>query len=105
MEADCAIELSDLRVDGGMVANDVLMQIQADLLGRRVTRPAVTETTALGVAMLAGLAVGVWDSIEQIGTTWQADRTFHPTLDAGERDRRYRGWLRAVERSRAWADE
>jgi glycerol kinase len=105
MEADCGIELSDLRVDGGMVANDVLMQIQADLLGRPVTRPAVTETTAFGAAMLAGLAAGIWNSTEEIGATWQVDRTFQPALDADERDRRYRGWLRAVERSRGWADE
>ena len=78
---------------------------QADLLGGPVTRPAITDTTALGVAMLAGLAVGIWNSTEEISDTWRADRTFHPTLDADEWDRRYRGWLRAVERSRAWADE
>ena len=77
--------LKELRVDGGASRNNLLMQTQADILGVPVVRPKVTETTALGAAYLAGLAVGYWDSIEQIGKQWKADRTFEPTLSADER--------------------
>jgi glycerol kinase len=102
MEADCGIELSNLRVDGGMVANDVLMQIQADALGCTVTRPAVIETTALGAALLAGLAVGIWHDTDEIGRIWQIDRQFEPSTTEVQRDTAYRGWLRAVDRARNW---
>jgi len=105
MVADGGIPLSNLRVDGGMATNNVLMQIQADLLGCEVVRPSVTETTALGAALLAGMATGLWSSTEEISAIWKADRKFGPTLDAEERDRRYRRWLRAVDRSREWAVE
>ncbi|MGH9175986.1 MAG: FGGY-family carbohydrate kinase [Vicinamibacterales bacterium] len=104
MAADCGVELSELRVDGGMVANDTLMQIQADLLGCSVSRPATTETTALGAAFLAGLAVGLWKDEAEIERTWRLDRAFVPSIDAIERDRRHREWLRAVERTRHWAE-
>ncbi len=103
MQADSGIELSNLRVDGGMVANDVLMQIQADTLGCSVTRPAVTETTAIGAAFLAGLAVGFWQDMDEIGNIWKIDRQFEPATSPVQRDRGYRGWLRAVERARDWA--
>jgi len=105
MEADCGMELSDLRVDGGMVANDVLMQIQADTLGCSVTRPAVIETTGMGAAFLAGLAVGIWHDTADIERIWQLDRQFVPVKNSAQRDREYHGWLRAVERSRDWATD
>lgn len=102
IQADSGIELADLRVDGGMAVNDVLMQIQADTLGCSVTRPAVVETTALGAALLAGLAVGFWRDMDEIARLWKLDRQFRPAIDDTERDRAYRGWLRAVERTRNW---
>ncbi|MCS7222344.1 MAG: glycerol kinase GlpK [Anaerolineae bacterium] len=103
MTADAGVPLHTLRVDGGAVANNLLCQLQADLLGVPVQRPVVTETTALGVAYLAGLAVGVWESQEEIAAQWQVDREFHPQMPASERDRLYAGWQRAVERARGWA--
>ena len=105
MQADSGIEMTELRVDGGMVANDVLMQIQADVLGCSVTRPAVIETTAMGAAFLAGLAVGIWRDIDDIGRIWQIDRKFVPETSDTQRDRDHRGWLRAVERTRDWATD
>ncbi|MDQ3548559.1 MAG: FGGY-family carbohydrate kinase, partial [Chloroflexota bacterium] len=105
MQADSGIELSSLRVDGGMAVNDVLMQMQADALGCSVTRPAVVETTALGAAFLAGLAVGFWSDSDEIEQTWQRDREFLPVMGDAERDRNYHGWLRAVERSRNWVQD
>lgn len=105
MEADCGIELSNLRVDGGMVANDVLMQMQADTLGCSVTRPAVIETTALGAAFLAGLAVGIWHDTDEIGRIRQIDRQFEPSTTEARRHSAYRGWLRAVDRARNWIVE
>ncbi len=102
MAADCGTTLSNLRVDGGMVANDVLMQMQADTLGCAVTRPAVVETTALGAAYLAGLAVGIWEDTDEIGRMWQVDRQFEPSTTQDQRDNAYRSWLRAVDRARNW---
>lgn len=104
MQADSAMTISDLRVDGGMATNDVLMQLQADALGCPVIRPAVTETTALGAALLAGLAVGLWRDTNEIEQIWQLDRRFEPAIGCAERDQNYRGWLRAVERSRNWVE-
>lgn len=104
MQADSGMTLTDLRVDGGMTTNDMLMQLQADILGCVVTRPAVTETTALGAALLAGLAVGLWRDTDEIEQTWTLDRCFKPAIGDAERDRIYRGWLRAVERSRNWIE-
>ena len=105
MGRDSGLELSELRVDGGACRNDLLMQIQADIIGVPVVRPIVTETTALGAAYLAGLAVGYWDDVEQIAAQWRADRRFEPTLSADERQERLAGWKRAVERSRRWVEE
>ncbi len=105
MSADTGIELTDLRVDGGASRNPFLMQFQADLIGKRVIRPVVTETTALGAAYLAGLAVGVWSDREEIRRSWTADAEFIPTLDDSTRERYYRGWRKAVSRSRDWAKE
>ena len=102
MQKDSKLDLSELRVDGGACRNNLLMQLQADILGVPVVRPKVTETTALGAAYLAGLAVGYWDSIEQIGKQWKADRRFEPTISADERQSKLAGWKRAVERSRHW---
>jgi glycerol kinase len=102
MKADSGLALETLRVDGGAVANDFLMQFQADMLGVEVQRPVITETTALGAAYLAGLAVGFWDSPDEIARQWQIERRFAPQMSADQRDALYVGWQRAVERSRAW---
>jgi glycerol kinase len=104
MQADSGVEFRELRVDGGMVVNDFLMQFQSDIIGRPVERPAVPETTALGAAYLAGLATGFWESQEDITRNWKLDRRFEPTMDASKRDDLYRGWKRAVERSLDWAE-
>ncbi len=103
MTADSGLALETLRVDGGAVVNDFLMQFQADILGVPVQRPAVTETTALGAAYLAGLATGFWTSQEEIAEQWQSERSFEPAMSADQRESLYSGWLRAVERARDWA--
>jgi glycerol kinase len=103
METDSGIALQELRVDGGMVANNWLMQFQADMLNVPVQRPVVAETTALGAAYLAGLAVGFWNGLEDVTHNWAMDREFAPTMAADTRARLYRGWQRAVERARDWA--
>jgi glycerol kinase len=105
MESECGLALPELRVDGGAAANDLLMQIQADILGREVVRPAVTETTALGAAYLAGLAVGFWKSQDELTGKWQIDKRFQPQMDASQREKLYRGWKRALERAKGWASE
>ncbi len=102
MATDAGAPLVDLRVDGGASANDLLMGMQADLLGIPVVRPAVTETTALGAALLAGLGVGVYGSLEDIEALWGADRRFEPRLSRRESGARVAQWRRAVERSRGW---
>jgi glycerol kinase len=104
MHADSGIALQTLRVDGGVARNDFLMQFQADILGVPVQRPAITETTALGAAYLAGLAVGYWDSPEALETQWRIDRTFEPSMSADQRESLYHDWKRAVERTKAWAE-
>lgn len=104
MEADAGIELSELKVDGGMVANDILMQFQADMLDVDVVRPKISETTVLGAAYAAGLAVGFWESLDEIATHWAEDRTFTPSMEPEERARRYRDWGKAVERSMGWVE-
>ncbi len=103
MVADSEIRLQTLRADGGAVASDLLMQLQADLLGVPVQRPAVTETTALGAAYLAGLAVGYWSDLDEIAAQWQVEAEFLPAMSADQRDALYAGWRRAVERARGWA--
>ncbi len=102
MEADSGVSLRELRVDGGAARNNLLMQIQADLLGVPVTRPANPETTVLGSAYLAGLAVGYWPDGESIARQWKADRRFSPKIEANERAGRRAGWAKALERSRGW---
>ncbi|KAB8045171.1 glycerol kinase GlpK [Janthinobacterium aquaticum] len=102
MQKDAGIALSELRVDGGAARNDMLMQFQADILNVPVVRPVVTETTALGAAYLAGLAVGFWASEEEIGAQWQVGRRFEPKMAHDERLARLHKWQRAVERSRQW---
>ncbi|PSW04893.1 glycerol kinase GlpK [Photobacterium lipolyticum] len=105
MQADSGIKLAALRVDGGAVANNFLMQFQSDVLNTEVDRPVVTEVTALGAAYLAGLAVGFWDSIDELQDKAQLDRKFMPSADDQKRNRRYRGWKRAVECAKGWALE
>ncbi len=102
MTADSKIEVKTLRVDGGAVANNLLMQFQADILGVPVQRPRIAETTALGAAYLAGLAVNFWQSQQEISGYWQVDRTFEPRMSADQREKLYADWKRAVERSRRW---
>jgi glycerol kinase len=104
MEADAGTPLAELRVDGGATANDLLMQFQADLLGCPVVRPKIRETTALGAAYLAGLAVGYWRDREEIGQLWQAERLFAPAMDQGKAAELRRNWSRALERSKGWAE-
>ena len=102
LDADLIPEV--IRVDGGASANNFLMQFQADILGTRVLRPAVIETTALGAAMMAGLAVDIWDQ-KELGKLWKADREFAPMMDGVTRLKLYQGWQRAVERARGWIVE
>ncbi|RKP47373.1 glycerol kinase [Cohnella endophytica] len=102
MEADSGISLKTLRVDGGAVRNDFLMRFQSDILGVPVERPVVNETTALGAAYLAGLAVGFWESAEMISRQWSMDRSFVPGMDEGERGRLYGGWQKAVKAAMAF---
>ncbi len=102
MVKDSGLEPLELRVDGGAVANDLLMQTQADLAGLNIVRPAVTETTALGAAYLAGLAVGYWTDLEEIRGQWQAERTFSPAMPREEVQQIRKNWARAIERSKGW---
>jgi len=103
MTADSGVHLTTLRVDGGAVVNNLLMQFQADILGVPVQRPNVAETTALGAAYLAGLATGFWSSQQEVAEHWAIDRTFEPQMSADQRDKLYADWKRAVERSQKWA--
>ncbi len=105
MSRDAGLPLTELRVDGGASRNDLLMQMQADLLGVPVVRPQVTETTALGAAYLAGLGVGAWPSGAEIAAQWAADRRFEPRLTESARRARLARWREAVERARGWARE
>ncbi len=105
MEADSGISIKELRVDGGATANNLLMQFQADILNTRVVRPKITETTALGAAYLAGLAVGFWKSIDQIQDQWQVDITFDAAMSGEERTILTKGWQRAVKSAIAWAED
>ncbi len=103
MQSDSGRALVELRVDGGATANNLLMQIQADLLGVPVVRPKTTETTALGAAYLAGLAVGYWTDTDELSANWQVDRRFEPAISRDEAATRTELWRRALERSRNWA--
>ena len=104
MQDDSGITLKALKVDGGAVANNFLMQFQSDILGVPVDRPMVTETTAMGAAFLAGLAVGFWKDKAEIAAKWNVDRTFKPAMAEEVRVAKYKGWAKAVERSRNWED-
>ena len=102
MNRDSGVRLSALKVDGGMVFNDLLMQFQADMLGVPVIRPRVAETTALGAAYAAGLAVGVWERVDDLRANWAEDRRWQPESSAAERERLYAGWQKAVTRTFDW---
>jgi len=104
MEKDSGVKLAALKVDGGMVYNELLMQFQADILGVPVVRPTVAETTSLGAAYAAGLAVGFWDNLGDLRQNWGVDKTWEPRMDAQTRQRLYKGWLKAVERTFNWVE-
>ena len=103
MVADGGVAVRELRVDGGAAANDFLCQFQADVMNVAVLRPRVIETTALGAAYLAGLGVGLWRSLDDLGRRWAPDRTFTPRMEAATRAACCEGWRRAVQRARGWA--
>ena len=105
MDADSGVKLESLKVDGGMVANELLMQFQADMLGVDVIRPAVAETTALGAAYAAGLATGLWPEQEDLRENWVEDKRWSAKMDAAQRDKYYRDWKKAVTKSFDWVDE
>jgi glycerol kinase len=105
MHADSGVSLISLKVDGGMVGNDLLMQFQADILGVPVVRPVIVETTALGAAYAAGLAVDFWSSPDEIRANWAADRAWHPAMSVDRRDARYAEWKKAVTRTFDWATD
>ena len=104
MKKDSGVELTALKVDGGMVHNELLMQFQSDILGVPVVRPQVAETTALGAAYAAGLAVGFWDNLNDLRDNWQIARTWQPQMDSEQRERLYAGWLKAVTRTFDWVE-
>ncbi|WP_315093149.1 glycerol kinase GlpK [uncultured Cellulomonas sp.] len=105
MNADSGVDLAELKVDGGMIANETLMQFQADILGVTVIRPKVAETTALGAAYAAGIAVGFWNGEQDVIDNWAEDKRWEPTMDADERDRQYRLWKKAVTKTFDWVDD
>ena len=104
MEADANVPLTELRVDGGATANDLLMQFQADVLGVSVVRPQVSETTALGAAYLAGLAVGYWNDQTELAQQWQVERIFEPSMSQDKRAGLLAGWQKALERAKGWEE-
>ena len=104
MESDSGVTLNELKVDGGMVANDLLMQFQADILGVPVIRPEVPETTALGASYAAGMAVGFWSSTQEVRDNWAEDKRWEPKMDAAKRDEYYKYWKKAVTRTFDWVD-
>jgi glycerol kinase len=105
MEADSGISIKELRVDGGATKNDLLMQFQSDVLNTKVVRPTVTETTALGAAYLAGLAVGFWKSIDELQQQWQVEKIFSSMITDENRNELTKGWQRAVSSAIDWADK
>ena len=105
MNADSGVPLKELKVDGGMVVNETLMQFQADILGVDVVRPKVAETTALGAAYAAGLAVGYWESEDDIRNNWGEDKRWSPSMDDDKREKTYRNWKKAVTKTLDWVDE
>ena len=105
MEADSGVKLAELKVDGGMTANELLMQFQADQLGVDVVRPVVAETTALGAAYAAGIAVGYWDGEQDVIDNWAEAKRWTPVVDETERERLFRNWKKAVTRTFDWVDD
>jgi glycerol kinase len=104
MRQDSGVALTSLKVDGGMVYNELLMQFQADLLGVPVVRPRVAETTALGAAYAAGLSVNTWSNLEDLRTNWQMDTTWHPSMAQQTRRQILADWQKAVQRSFSWVE-
>ena len=104
MEQDSGVKLTALKVDGGMAHNELLMQFQADVLGVPVIRPTIAETTALGAAYAAGLAVGVWAKEEDLSANWGKDKEWLPSMDPKNREQLYAGWKKAVTRTFNWVD-
>jgi len=105
MEKDAGMKITELRVDGGASKNDLLMQMQADFLGIAVVRPQITETTALGAAYLAGLAVGIWSSPAEISAQWAVEHRFEPTTTPAQRTAKLNRWKQAVDRARGWSED
>ncbi|QJU53416.1 glycerol kinase GlpK [Herbiconiux sp. KACC 21604] len=105
VNADSGVPLEELKVDGGMIANNLLMQFQADILGVPVVRPVVAETTALGAAYAAGLAVGYWANLDELRSNWQEDSRWTPQMDEAERERQLRNWKKAVTKTLDWVDD
>jgi len=105
MEADSGVDTTSLRVDGGAVKNNFLCQLQADVIQTEIVRPVVDETTALGSAYAAGLAVGYWSDLDSLRANWQVDKAFDVQMDAAEADDMYDRWDDAVERSLDWAED
>jgi glycerol kinase len=104
MQTDSGVDLKILNVDGGMVVNNFLMQFQADILGVPVARPKISETTALGAAYAAGLAIGFWNDISDLRANWQVDKMWQPQMDIDNRNRLFKGWLKAIDRSLGWIE-
>jgi glycerol kinase len=104
MNSDSGVDLTSLKVDGGMVGNELLMQFQADVLGVPVVRPTVPETTSLGAAYAAGLAVGFWAEVEDLRANWGKDKEWEPSMDAAKRDHEYALWKKAVTRTFDWVE-
>jgi glycerol kinase len=104
MEVDSGVTLKSLNVDGGMVYNQLLMQFQADILGVPVVRPKITETTALGAAYAAGLATGFWENLDDLRNNWQISQTWEARMESNQREKLYKGWLKAIERTFGWVD-
>ncbi|HEY9424815.1 MAG TPA: glycerol kinase GlpK [Microterricola sp.] len=105
VNADSGVPLTELKVDGGATANNTLLQFQADILNVPVVRPVVAETTALGAAYAAGLAVGFWSGLDDLAKNWQEDKRWEPNMESGERDRLYRNWKKAVTKTLDWVDD
>jgi glycerol kinase len=103
MVADSGVPMTEMRVDGGITANSLCMQMQADIMGIDITRPLITETTALGAAYAAGLAIGFWKDTDELKKQWQQSRRWNPTSTAAERQEGYAGWKKAIERTLNWA--
>jgi glycerol kinase len=104
MESDSGVKLEVLKVDGGVTANSLAMQLQADILGVTVSRPVVAETTALGAAYAAGLAVGFWKDTDELRDNWNESHAWKPEWSGAERDKGYAGWKKAVQRTLDWVD-